>query len=220
LTTYDFKNWPKDGWLKEGYYVSYIVDGVTYYEYIIARDLAHWEYPWPSSVAPGVESGPTIPDALEVTAQFNSQTGENQIWQVIFGIKKQVYVYIELPTDIHRHGIPKDPKPGSNNRETSHFTEYMSPFHEPSFLTEHFMMRPSYHQIAFTVYNPQAIDLTPRLNFFINKLITQRIGFVQYGKPTAASPAWDEILDKLTRRVVPSTPLSFEPVRAPAAPPA
>ena len=72
---------------------------------------------------------------------------------MIFGIKGQIYIYIELPTDIARHGIPKRAKPSSDLREVGQFEEYMSSFHEPTFLTEHFMMRPDTQQIDFSAYN-------------------------------------------------------------------
>jgi len=100
---------------------------------------------------------------------------------------------------------------------TSHFEEYMSPFIAPTFLTEHFMIRPWNQQIAFSAYNPDAIDDTDlRLNIFLAKLATERIGTVQMGVKTPTAPRWTETLDKLYRRVIPHRPLTILPVRAPA----
>jgi len=204
-------------WLREGYFISYLMEGVRYYEHIIQRDLGHWEYDWPETVHTTSESGPFVPTDLEITRGFDATTYTNQMWQMIFGIKGQSLIYVELPTDIHRHGIPKVPKPSTAMRYTSHFEEYMSPFYEPSFLTEHFMIRPWNQQIAFSAYNPDSIeDTNLRLNIFLAKLVTERIGEIQAGVQRPSAVRWNETLDKLYRRVIPHRPLTLLPVRAPA----
>jgi hypothetical protein len=213
------KNW--SDWIQPGHFLSYTLDGITNYEYVINRDLGHWEYDWPENISSGSDSGPYVPDDLEVTLGYNDKTLVNRIWQLIFGIRGQAFIYIELPTDTHRHGIPKIPKPTSTTRAVSHFTEWMSPFHEPSFITEHFLMREYLNQIAFDAYNPTDATLRRlRLNIFLNKMTTERVGQISVGnrgleiKPTL--PHWQEVLDKLHRRVIPCKPLSLLPVRAPA----
>jgi len=219
----DWKNW-SDGWLREGYYLSYMREGVTYYERVIMRDLAHFEYVWPETVPAGETSEGKIPDKLQVTRGYDPKTKLNRIWQLIFGIKGQAYIYVQLPTDAKRHGIPKQPWHSKELREVAHFEEWMSPFKEPTFLTEHFMIRPETHRISFDAYNPQDIDLTDlRLNFFIAKLVTERIGSEGYTEvgvvlePTR--PRFKEILDKLYRRLVYCRPITILPVRAPAVAP-
>jgi len=190
---------------------------VRYYEYIVQRDFAHWEYDWPENIDSLATSGPYVPNALEITRGYDAVNHTNRIWQMIFGIKGQSLIYIELPTDIHRHGIPKDPKPSTANRFTSHFEEYMTPFYEPTFITEHFMMRPETQQIAFDAYNPDAItDYDLRLNIFIAKLGTERIGTSQGGIVTPTQTRWTEVLDKLYKRIIPCRPITILPVRAPA----
>jgi hypothetical protein len=220
MANIDWKDW-SNGWLQEGHFISYIRDGVYYFEHVVQRDFAHWEYDWHETVESGSESGPEVPSLLEITKGYDARTNTNHIWQLIFGIKGQAYIYIELPTDLHRHGIPKRPKPGTVQWTVSHFEEWMSPFREPSFITEHFMMRPETLQIALSAYNPNAIDMPDvKLNFFINKMVTERLGTVQNGvrKPTA--PRWEEVLDKLYKRVVPHRPITLLPVRMPAEAPA
>jgi len=212
----DWKDW-SDGWIKEGYFISYLKDGVFYYEHVLMRDFAHWEFDWYETVDANSSSGPHVPEQLEITKGYDSTTNTNHIWQLIFGIKGQAYIYIELPTDIHRHGIPKVPKPSSDWRRVSHFEEWMSPFDEPSFITEHFMLRPDLDRINISVYNPNDQDLTDlTLNFFINKMITERVGTVTNGRQTPSSARWTETLDKLYRRLIPVRPISLYPVRAPA----
>ena len=204
-------------WLREGYFISYLVEGTRYYEHIVQRDLAHWEYEWPETIKALSDSGPFVPETLEITRGYDDKTNTNRLWQMIFGIKGQSLLYVELPTDLHRHGIPKDPKPSTANRFTSHFEEYMSPFLAPTFLTEHFMIRPWTQQIAFDAYNPDAIDDTDfRLNIFLAKLATERIGTIQAGVQSPTADRWRETLDKLYRRVIPHRPLTIQPVRAPA----
>jgi len=214
----DWKEW--SGWLQEGYFISYYREGVRYYEHIIQRDFAHYVYTWPEMILPLQTSGPFVPEKLEVTRGYDPKTNTNRIWQVIFGIRGQVYVYVELPTDLHRHGIPKAPKPSTDLREVSHFTEGMSPFYEPSFITEHIMIRPETHRIALSAYNPNTTWQLPKLNFMIAKLTTERIGTVQAGVLKPAEPRFREVLEKLYRRVIPHRPLTIMPVRAPAEAPA
>ncbi len=216
----DYRDW-SDGWLREGYYLSYRVEGVTYYERVIRRDLAHYEYVWPETVSAQEDSGPYAPEELELTIGYNEKTKLNRIWQMIFGIKGQAYIYIELPTDRKRHGIPKFVWPTREHREVAHFTEKMSPFDEPTFITEHFMLMPWTSRIDFMAYNPNDIDLTDlRLNIFIAKMVTERIGTETY---TAAGlqlePTWPhfrDILNKLYRRQVACRPITILPVSAPA----
>ena len=217
----DFRNWSPPGWLNEGTIISYIREGVVYYELVLQRDLAHWVYEWPETVSVETESGPYVPELLEITKGYDSGTNTNQIWQMIFGIRSQAYIYVELPTDLHRHGIPKRPKPGTAQWTVSHFTETMSPYIDPTFITEHFMMRPITLQICLSAYNAENTDLTDvKINFFINKMITQRLGTVTAGirKPTRSR--FTEVLEGLYKRMVQCRPITLMPVRAPAESPA
>lgn len=188
-----------------------------FYEHVVARDFAHYEWDWPNTIDAGGTDGPIIPDLLEITKSYDEATNENRVWQLIFGIKGQVMLYLELPADVHRHGLPKIPKPRTENRRVSHFEEWMSPYLEPHFITEHFLMRPDLDRINFDVYNPNDQDNTNlRLRFFVNKLVTERVGTVEgyVKKPTA--DRWTETLDRLYRRLIPVRPITLYPVTAPA----
>ena len=224
----DWKNWT-EGWLKEGYYLSYEREGVTIYEYVKARDWAHYVYTWPETVTVGEASEGQIPDDLELTRGYDSTTNLNHIWQVIFGIKGQAYIYIQLPTDVKRHGTAKRPWHSNAFREVAHFEEWMSPYHEPTFVTEHFMVRPETYRLSFDAYNPESIDLTDlRLNFIIAKLVTERVGTEEYGelstpviegspeKTRKIKSKWEDTLSKLYRKQIPSRPITILPVRLPA----
>lgn len=224
----EWNEW-SDGWIKEGFYISYVREGVEYFEHVSQRDFGHWEYDWPETINSLATSGPFVPADLEITRGYDISNNTNQIWQVIFGIQSQVFIYIELPTDLHRHGIPKVPKPSTTMRRVSHFTEWMSPFTEPSFITEHFMMRPDTIQIAFDAYNPCLINHTAVvLNIMINKMVTERIGTNEYGilntpiipnNPNLTQKLkdrWLETLTKLYKRQIPHRPITIQPVRAPA----
>lgn len=217
-------------WIREGYFISYLMDGIRYYEFIVQRDFAHYVYNWHETIGSGDTSGPTVPSDLTMTLGYDPDTTLNRIWQTIFGIKGQVYIYIELPTDIHRHGVPKRPKPDSTMRAVSQFEEYMSPYFDPSFITEHIMMKPGFDRINLEAYNPNSIDMTDvRLNFLIAKLTSERVGKEQYGvlsTPVISSNPelterlkvkWTETLEKLFKGQIPSRPLTLRPVRAPAA---
>ena len=210
------------GWIREGQFIKFQREGVKYYEYVDMQDFAHWEYEWPEAIDSEETSGPYVPADLEITRGYRPRTFRNRVWQVIFGIKGQVEIYIEAPTDLHRHGIPKDPKPSTANRFTSHYEEYMSPFYEPTFITQHFLMRPDVIQLGIDAYNPDRITHRDvRLNFFINKMDTERIGTVELNengilfKPTSEK-RWGETLKKLWQGQIPCRPITLQPVRAPA----
>jgi len=223
-------------WLQEGYYVSYRLGDVRYYEHIISRDFAHFVQTWFESIDTLSESGPHVYDNLTLTQGYDEQDNTNRIWQLIFGLKGQVYIYIELPTDRHRHGLPKVPKPSSTYREVSHFEEWMTDFHEPSFITTHYQLKPGYERINWSAYNPQDITLTPELNIMIARCITERIGYERNGKlyikgyridqpiPTTAPDRakelharWKETLELLWKRRIPHRPITLQPVWAPEA---
>jgi len=222
----NWKDWAK--WLEEGYYISYLRDGVRFYENVLFRDFAHYEYVWPETIVSLADSGPHIPQDLEITRGYDVNTNLNQVWQVLFGIESQAYIYVELPTDLHRHGLPKQPKPGTALREVSHFEEYISPFQEPSFLTEFFLMRPDCIQIALTAYNPTSISLTPRLNIVMAKLVTERVGTEEEGtlstpviagnanKTTRLNTRWNKTLELLYKGQIPCRHLTLQPIRGPA----
>lgn len=230
-----FQNW-SEGWILPGYYISYRIENTIYFEQVIRRDFGHYVYDWVDAttgstiIAAGATGGPQVPDLFELTKGYDSRTNLNQIWQWICGLNRQVYLYIELPTDTHRHGIPKVPKPRPNLRQVSHFQEFMSPYLEPSFVTEHFFKRPDLDRVALEVYNPNAEGIQNlRLRFLINKMELERIGVVavtrvqrENGKWSVtvdqqpADERWSEVLDKLYRKLIPCRPLSMYPVQAPA----
>jgi hypothetical protein len=224
----DFKQW-SSGWLREGDNIRYTLEGTTYYECVTRRDLAHFEWPWgagegeatPVSIPAGQASGPYVPAYLEVTKGYEKASGLNQLWQVIFGIKGQVLIYVELPTDTKRHGLPKLTWPNEQIRRIAHFEEYISPYNEPTFLTEHFMKRLETYRIEFSAYNPNAIDMSDVwLNFFVAKLETERYGTQSYTEAgvqlTPTKPHYREVLDNLYKRLIPCRPITLLPVRAPA----
>lgn len=204
-----------DSWIREGYFITYVEDGVRYYEYVLMRDYSHWQYDWPEPVLPLTASGPFVPTNLEITRGFEQGTGLNHIWQLIFGIKGGCYFYVQLPTDTDRHGIPKIPRPGTAQRTVAHFDQILSPFKTPSFLTEHFLKRPQTPQISFSAYNPfNTPQLTPKLNIMLANLVTERIGTEERDdngqivqKPY--KPRYAEVLDKLYRRSIPLRPITI-----------
>lgn len=224
----DWKEW--SDWLREGYYISYVRDGIRYYEHIFARDLAHYALEWYETIEAKEKSDPKVYEELTLTQGYDPETNTNRVWQMIFGIKRQCYIYIQLPTDTHRHGIPKVSKPTAEIKRISHFTEGMSDFNEPTFLTEHILLKPGYDRIMWSAYNPCDIDLKPELNIFIARCITERIGTERYGKlytPVAGegkeeitkmlADRWAVTLDKLFKRQIPHRPLTLKPVWAPEA---
>ena len=206
-------------WLMEGHYISFLHEqSVRKYYVVTRRDLARYEYEWAEAITTGTESGPTTMSDLEVTVPWT------QMNQLIWGIHPQCYVYVQLPTDVERHGLPKRPKHTSSYRTVAHFGMHDSPFDNPSWHTEHFMQRPIDPFIAFTLYNKTPITITPVFNFFINKMELEHIGDefadgrLQVGKKQDGTPKtkFTEILEKLSKLLVPQRRITLLSVRAPA----
>jgi len=228
LGTSDFKDW-SEGWIKDGMNISYNIDGIKYFEKVKRRELLHWEYAWHETITNGTESGPEVPVLFEITKGYNEKSHINHMWQIIFGIDSQALIYVELPTNVHRHGLPKQPKPGTVNRQVSHFDEWMSPFREPTFLTEHFMMRPVTEIINLTAWNPEEDYVrsgmrSVRLNFFVNSMALERIGIAYYDdelglvlEPTRK--IFKPTLDKMYSHQIPVRPITLQGVPMPAAAP-
>lgn len=202
-------------WLKEGHFYSFDdQQRVRRFFNVLYRDWAHIEYTWEEDVLAGEASGPVTITDLETTK-------ESQIWQIIFGLNVDAYIYTHLPTDMDRHGTAKQPKQTSSLRTVGHYRMQDSWWDRPSFVTEHFLIKPHTPFIAFTAYNPQSIDFTAsyhpvKLNIYIAKCEMEIIGEVSNGEQAAATPRFAETLDKLHRRVIPHRPLTLWPLRAPA----
>jgi len=201
-------------WIKEGHFISVLstVDArLRRYFFVVRREFSHFEYTWEEDIKAGSPSGPYTIDDLENTAKEWAQ-----LWQLIFGIDRQVYIYTHVPTDVDRHGVAKKPKPSAALREVGHYQPWISPWHAPSFVTEHFLVRPDTPFIAVSAYNPETITLKPKLNFFINKLELEKIGEEEAGELRPSEPRFAETLEKLYKRLIPHRPITLMPVRAPA----
>ena len=195
-------------------FYSYLEQQERHYFMVLFRDWAHFEYTWEEDVAAGGFSGPVTITDLETTKG-------NQIWQVIFGLKQDINVYVHIPLDQDRHGVGVRPRQTATFRNVGHYGIQESWWDRPSFLTEHFLLKPEVNDIAFSVFNPRNIAFQENfnpimLNFFIAKCEMERIGTVTSGEQTPAHARFTETLDKLYRRVLRHRPLTLVPLRAPA----
>ncbi len=200
------------GWIKEGHFISFEdrVNMATRYAFIKRREFSNYVYKWPEPVAPFSTSGPYSMEYLEPTINLK------QMFQIIFGIEGEVDIYVNLPVETARHGLPKIPKATATVREIGYYTQHMSPFDQPDWITEHFLLRPITTFIALTAYNPTGISITPKIYFIVNKLELELLGYERDGKLYPEEPRYKEVLDKLYRKIIPHRPITLMPVRAPA----
>ncbi len=196
------------GFLVEGYFISYADGALRRYEFISHRELAHYEYTWPEIIAAAAFTGPfTIAD-------LESTETRTQIWQLIFGISHDVYIYTHIPTDKDRHGVAKIARQTSTMRTVGHFEEWMSPWDQPDWCTEHFLLRPITDRIAVSSYNFQDISLKPKLNVFLNKCQLRHIGYEKEGKLFPDKAYYKETLEKLYRKQIIHRPITLKGVEA------
>jgi len=206
-----YEEW-SPGWIPEGYYIKYVdtVDNVERFGFVERREFLHYEFEWPRSVSPGDLVGPEVVDELEVTIN------RTHLWQVIFGFKYKGYYYVHLPIDITRHGAPKRVKPTTDFPTVAHYEEWMSPWDQPDWVTEHFLVRPITPYIGFSYMNTNDFSVTPKINIFVNKCELTLLGYVKDGVIHPSKEDYREILDKLNRRVKPFRPVTLMPIRLPA----
>ena len=200
------KEW-SSGWIQEGNFLSYLDRGIRRYYFVKRRDFAHIEHEF-DAVDPLSATDPVTVSDLEITESYT------QLWQLIFGISPDIYVYVWIPAEEARHGVAKRPLPSATLMEVGHFEHWMSPWDEPDWCTEHFLQRPLAPLIAFSFYNPHDIAVKPTLNFFVNKMELEHIGDEEDGKLTPAKDIYKETLDKLHRKVIPHRPITLTAVKA------
>jgi len=200
------KEW-SSGWIQEGNFLSYLDRDVRRYYFVKRRDFAHIEHEF-DEIGASASTGPVAVEDLELTEEYT------QLWQLIFGISPDIYVYVWAPVVEARHGVAKRALPSATLREVAHYEQWMSPWDEPDWCTEHFLQRPLVPRIAFSFYNPHDIAVKPALNFFVNKMELEHIGDEEDGKLTPAKDIYKETLDKLYRKVIPHRPITLTAVKA------
>lgn len=185
-------------WLLEGHRISLIEDGKPErFFFIKKRERARHEYAWTKSIAPNGE---------DTTVQITDLEPQrlDVIYQVIFGVKTGVYVYVNLPLSTRIWGLDKTPTAKTTNRRIGEVTQDTSPYESPDFETELFLQRGGdFAYPALSVFNPTNRSLRPRIRFEVNKLqlkeITARDG---------------EIFEKLRKGLLFYRPISLGPLPA------
>jgi hypothetical protein len=138
--------------------------------YVLNAEFAHYEYKWSKDVSVNTESGPENIEDLE--------PGRKEvIYQVIFGIKPaKAYIYVAIPTDVRLYGVAEEAIPRDGFREVGAITGEMSPYDEPDFITELFLMKDtSYEYPSLYAYNPTNKPIRPQLKFLVNKIEPEEI---------------------------------------------
>lgn len=119
---------------------------------------------WPKDVAINTEDGPQ-----NIT---NLKPGRDDVfYQVIFGIRPDAWIYINIPVDTRLGGVAEEAIARTTLREIGAITQDMSPIKSPDFVTEMLLQRgTSYEYPALFAYNPTNKALRPELEFRINKV--------------------------------------------------
>ncbi|MBW2672940.1 MAG: hypothetical protein JRD89_05915, partial [Deltaproteobacteria bacterium] len=174
-------------WHIEGDYLRlYSPETETWrFYYVKQREQALYIHKWSEKISPNTESGPEDLEDLKPLALnrldqviFGVKT---RLDQVIFGVKTRCLVYLNLPHETRRWGTDKKPIATSDLREVGYVDEEISPYEEPSFLTEFFLQKGgSYEYPHLYAYNPTNRTLKPTIMFRINKLIVEEITRQRY----------------------------------------
>lgn len=158
------------GWLKQGYRIGikYMNTPEKFY-FITNTKPARYVHKWSKDITLDNVSGPENITKLE--------PGRKEVlYQTIFGIKPNVYIYTNLPADTRLGGIAEEAEARSGFREIGAITQDMSIFDAPDFVTEMFLMKDTTQEYPFLyAYNPTNRTLRPSLNFLINKCDLEEI---------------------------------------------
>lgn len=179
-------------WLEEGYFIRLSTPEFETKEfyYIDQAEKARYKFKWPASVASNTEDGPQNVEDLKPLAT-------NRLYQGIFGIKSACYIYLNLPLNTRLWGTDKKPIATSSLREIGYRDHDESPFDQPTFVTEFFLMKNgSFDYPALLAFNPTERALTPELNIIMNKMIIERV-------------TDQETLAKLQKKLIPYRPITL-----------
>jgi hypothetical protein len=180
------------GFLDEGFFIRLSTPEFEKKEFYFVEqtELSRYKFKWPSSIASNTENGPQNVEDLKPLAT-------NRLYQGIFGIKSACLIYLNLPLNTRLWGTDKKPIATSSLREVGYRDHNESPFDQPSFITEFFLMKNgSFDYPAFLAFNPSERALTPELNIIMNKMIIEKVV--------------DEVtLEKLVKKLIPYRPVTL-----------
>lgn len=124
---------------------------------------------WPKDVAVNTEDGPQ-----NIT---NLRPGRTDVfYQVVFGVRPNVWIYVNIPSDTRLGGLAEEAVARSTLREIGAITQEMSPIRSPDFVTEMMLQRDTSNEFpALYAYNPTNKPVRPEIEFRVNKLEMEEI---------------------------------------------
>lgn len=169
--------------------------------FVNAQELAKYVHTWGdgnTALAP-VTSGSLSEGEPVRKLEPNSKS---ELYQVFFGVDRVgTLIYVRIPDANYRQGIDQIPKESSANRLVGEVDGEVSPFDAPAVETEFFTRNESIVPFpSLDCYNDTRFSHTPRLRFWVNKLLL--------------GPVTDEARDKLRRQLIPFTPVRLDPFPA------
>lgn len=123
-----------------------------------------YTFKWTKDIVINSEDGPQNIDKLK--------PGRTDVfYQVIFGIRPNAWIYINIPADTRLAGIAEESIARTGFREIGAITQDMSPFKSPDFVTEMILQKDtSYEFPALFGYNPTNKPIRPEIEFRVNKI--------------------------------------------------
>ena len=191
---------PEFEFLKAGYFVQ-VVDpdtGISRHKQVESVEPGRYVHRWDAAIAAGAEASE---QAIEDLKPMNLK----YLYQCIFGIKGPALIYLNLPLETRLWGTGKKPIATSANRRIGFLDQDDSPFEKPSGRSLFYLMKGgSFEYPSFSAWNPTHKATVPELDI---RIMRAKLGDV-------TDPA---LIDKLSRSLIPSLPVSFgglPPVRS------
>lgn len=138
-------------------------EGEKFY-FVKVSKQSKYVHKWSQDVSANNENGPQNIDKLKPDRK-------DVYYQIIFGIRPNAYIYINIPPDTRLGGIAQEAVARTGFRETGAITQEMSPIRRPTFVTEMFLQRDSGFDFpALYAYNPTNKAIRPEIEFRVNKI--------------------------------------------------
>jgi len=184
--------------LKEGYFIKMakVEDAVEQFYFISRASPQKYVYRWQSTSGADAPIDPGIEDGQYNITDLKTNN-MNYLLEVVFGIKGPAYIYLNLPLETRRFGTDQVPISSSSKRRVGYLTQEDSPWEDPSSVTVHYLMKGgSFEYPALTAYNPHNKAIVPEIKFLIMACLLEQV----------SEP---DVLDKLSRKLIPYRPIRF-----------
>lgn len=187
-------------WLQSGYYIRVYSDAERKFKYYWLREEENLpEYIFGQVAVDGVSFGSV--DAGDETGFIEIEDlkpAKNRLYQLLVGVRPAGRFYFEIPSGESIWGTDERPRASTTFRKVGGINQDISPFNNPSWVTEFFLMYNIVPHVNY--YNSTSITTKPEVRFIGKMFLIDDVETLPNGQ---------EILNKLVKREIPFRPITI-----------